>query len=88
MLSTIVLTVAFFGILMAMMAVGLMFQGKRLSGSCGGDPDSAHCGCSPEKKAKCREEHEMQAADDDEDEFPVEAGLRPLGRSASSPHEL
>ncbi len=57
MLATGIITVLAFALLMGMMAIGLMFQGKRLSGSCGGNPDSVHCGCSPEKKAVCAEKH-------------------------------
>jgi hypothetical protein len=40
---------------MGLMALGVITQGKRLSGSCGGNPDSVHCGCSPAKRAACRE---------------------------------
>lgn len=56
-LATVLVTVAAFALVMGAMALGVMLQGKRLSGSCGGNPDSVHCGCSPEKKAACREEH-------------------------------
>lgn len=57
MFATILITVLGFAFLMGMMALGLMLQGKRLSGSCGGNPDSAHCGCSPAKKEACRAKH-------------------------------
>jgi hypothetical protein len=54
---------------MALMAIGVALQGKRLAGSCGGNPDSAHCGCSPAKKAACRARHESEEDDDDADVF-------------------
>lgn len=39
---------------MGLMAVGVIFQGKRLAGSCGGNPDSPNCRCTPEKRERCR----------------------------------
>ena len=67
MLNTIVVSVLGFALMMGLMAVGVMLQGKRLAGSCGGNPDSAHCGCSPEKKAACRAKHSDDEAEDDDD---------------------
>jgi hypothetical protein len=51
------------------MAIGVMLSGKRLAGSCGGNPDSTHCGCSPEKKAVCRERHAASSEEEEEDVF-------------------
>ncbi len=87
MLATVLVSVLFFGLLVGMMAIGVIFQGKRLSGSCGGDPDSAHCGCSPEKKAVCRDKRDLSGDDQEEPSYYVEQ-LRPLGRSSDSPHRL
>jgi hypothetical protein len=42
MLTTLLLTMALFGGVMAIMAVGVVFAGKRLRGSCGGVGD-CHC---------------------------------------------
>jgi hypothetical protein len=69
-LATILFTVFAFAFLMAIMAVGVVFQGKRLMGSCGGDPNSPACRCSPEKRARCRS-HDA----DDADEVGVTAAL-------------
>lgn len=63
MLATSLITIFAFAVLMALMAIGVIVQGKRLTGSCGGDPDSAHCGCSPEKKAACSAK-KLEEADD------------------------
>ena len=60
MVATIFLSVCVFAALMAMMALGLLLNGRQLRGSCGGNPESANCGCSPEKKATCREKFETQ----------------------------
>lgn len=54
MVTTLLLSVSSFALLMGLMALGVMLGGKRLRGSCGGNPDSVHCGCSPEKKAACK----------------------------------
>gem|GEM_PF-2443175 len=70
MLATAIISICAFALLMGLMALGVMVQGKRLAGSCGGDPDSAHCGCSPEKKAACRAKH----ADDEEEEHDIFSG--------------
>lgn len=56
MLETLLVTISAFALVMGVMALGVMLQGKRLRGSCGGNPDSVHCGCSPSRKAACREQ--------------------------------
>lgn len=61
MLGTAIVAVVFFGLLMGLMALGVMLSGKRLRGSCGGNPDSSNCGCSPAKKAVCRTRSEANA---------------------------
>ncbi len=43
MIQVTVLTIGFFGLIMAAMAVGVMFQGKALRGSCGGVGDACAC---------------------------------------------
>jgi hypothetical protein len=70
-LPTIFVTVLGFALMMGLMALGVMLQGKRLKGSCGGNPDSVHCGCSPEKKAACRAK---QADGEHEEEDDIFAG--------------
>lgn len=57
MLSTILVTVFALALIMALMAVGVLLSGRQLAGSCGGNPDSAHCGCSPEKRDECRKKN-------------------------------
>jgi hypothetical protein len=57
MMTTVLVSVVAFAILMGLMALGVMLNGKRLSGSCGGNPDSANCECSPQKRQQCREKH-------------------------------
>lgn len=54
MLPTILVTIFVLACLMALMAIGVVFQGRRLAGSCGGNPDSPNCRCSPEKRERCR----------------------------------
>jgi hypothetical protein len=48
----LLLTVALMAICMAAMAVGMIFAGKPLHGSCGG-PDSDDCVCEIEKRQAC-----------------------------------
>ena len=67
MLATALVSIFAFALLMGLMALGVILSGKRLAGSCGGDPDSAHCGCSPEKKAVCRAKRSATSEDDDDD---------------------
>ena len=50
-MTTFLLTLSLFGILMLIMAVGAIFSGKALRGSCGGVPGK-DCTCSvPERRA-------------------------------------
>ncbi|MCG5054961.1 MAG: hypothetical protein KA712_18510 [Myxococcales bacterium] len=71
-MQTIFATALVLGLLMALMAIGVMLKGKALRGSCGGSTGA--CGCSPAKQARCAAEgkgphpHEALAADDDLDE--------------------
>jgi hypothetical protein len=65
-LATALVSVLAFFVLMGVMALGVALQGKRLRGSCGGNPDSGKCGCSPEKKAACRVKHAPLEDNDDE----------------------
>ncbi len=51
MLATLLFTLAIFGIVMLGMAIGVLFQGKRLQGSCGGT--GKDCECSPEAAKEC-----------------------------------
>lgn len=73
-MQTIFATALVLGLLMALMAIGVMLKGKALRGSCGGSTGA--CGCSPAKQARCAAEgkgphdhpHEALAGDDDLDE--------------------
>jgi len=56
-MTTIMLTLGLFGASMAFMAVGVMFSGKRLKGSCGG-PGSADCLCEIEQRRACPPERQ------------------------------
>ncbi len=59
-MSTILLTVGFFGICMGGMAIGAIVAGKRLHGSCGG-PNSDDCLCEIEKRRACAARERMMA---------------------------
>ena len=50
-METFVATLLFFGAVMAAMAVGVMFSGKRLKGSCGGT--GKDCACDDEAQRSC-----------------------------------
>ena len=58
-MQTILVTIAFFGIVMATMALGVIISGKRLQGSCGGT--GTDCECSEAKRRVC--EAKRAAAD-------------------------
>lgn len=69
MVVTVFVSIVGFALLMGLMALGVMLGGKRLAGSCGGNPDSAHCGCSPQKKQECRVRAQAESEDEDDDVF-------------------
>lgn len=52
MMSTFIATFALLALLMAMMAVGVVFSGRRLRGSCGGVPGK-ECSCSVTDRKAC-----------------------------------
>ena len=49
--DTFLATLAIFGLAVSAMALGVVFQGKRLRGSCGGVGDS--CECSLAQARRC-----------------------------------
>jgi hypothetical protein len=51
-MPTILLTIAVLGAVMFGMAVGVIFAGKRLKGSCGGIA-TASCGCTEAQRRDC-----------------------------------
>lgn len=51
-MTTILLSIGVLGAVMLGMAVGAIFAGKALRGSCGGIGGKS-CECGPEKKAEC-----------------------------------
>jgi len=53
-MQTMIATFVVVGVAMLAMAVGVIFAGKRLRGSCGGNPDSDACSCSEPKRNECR----------------------------------
>ncbi|MBP48321.1 MAG: DUF539 domain-containing protein [Myxococcales bacterium] len=58
MIKMMLLTIAAFGLLMLAMAVGVMFGGKALKGSCGGvDTD---CACENSGKPVCELKKKMR----------------------------
>ncbi len=59
-MSTLFFTVVLMAMCMAAMAVGVIFAGKRLHGSCGG-PDSDDCVCEIEKRRACAAQKQMVA---------------------------
>lgn len=50
-MQTILVTIVFFGIVVTAMAVGVIFSGKALRGSCGGT--GTNCECSETKQRAC-----------------------------------
>jgi len=50
--TTFLLTLAAFGTVILAMAVGVMFTGRRLQGSCGGT--GTNCSCSADKQRECK----------------------------------
>ena len=50
-MATLIATVLVFALLMGGMAVGVMFQGKALKGSCGGV--GTGCPCTDEERQAC-----------------------------------
>ena len=53
-MDTVIGTLIVFGVVVAGMALGVMFTGRELKGSCGGQPNSA-CPCSDSEKRACHE---------------------------------
>ena len=84
MLQTWLITALAFGALMAMMAVGVIFSGKRLSGSCGGTP-GPECKCSPKERSTCESEHAARSPAREVEEESLTALRRPPG-SGSDGH--
>lgn len=51
LIVTVVLTIGLVGVLMGGMALGLIFSGRRLQGSCGGT--GADCLCEKRERGEC-----------------------------------
>lgn len=49
-MQTVLLSIALFAVVMAAMAIGVIFSGRSLRGSCGG---TGNCACSEEKRRAC-----------------------------------
>jgi len=54
--STFLSTLLLFALIVAAMAVGVAFTGRRLRGSCGGMGAGDDCSCSKARQAKCKAE--------------------------------
>lgn len=50
-MQTFIITAAFFALVMAAMAVGVIFSNRSLRGSCGGTGQG--CECTPAKRRRC-----------------------------------
>jgi len=50
-MQTLIATLTFFGIIMAAMAVGVIFSNRQLKGSCGGT--GQNCDCALAKRKAC-----------------------------------
>ena len=59
-MATFLVTLAFVGTAMALMAVGVIFSNRRLHGSCGGSGDD--CVCEIEKRRACHAKKQMMEA--------------------------
>ncbi len=68
MLKMIILTIGAFGLIMLAMAIGVIFQGKALRGSCGGVGSS--CACDDAGEPVCDAKKVRDAAADNGVEAP------------------
>jgi hypothetical protein len=57
-LQTFIITAAFFALVMAAMAVGVIFSNRSLRGSCGRTGQG--CECTPAKRRRCVVDHDAQ----------------------------
>lgn len=55
-METFIVTAGLFALVMAAMAVGVIFSNRSLKGSCGGTGEG--CACSPAKRRRCAAGHE------------------------------
>lgn len=58
-MQTLIATVGLFALIMTAMAVGLIFRGRSLRGSCGGTGEA--CSCSPRKRRACPAAQQSEA---------------------------
>lgn len=63
MIKLTILTIGAFGLIMIAMAVGVIFQGKALKGSCGGVGNSCACDEAGEPVCDARREAVAEASD-------------------------
>ena len=56
-MQTLVVTALIFGLSMAAMAVGVIFSGRRLQGSCGGTGQNCRCGDEAARECARAAEH-------------------------------
>jgi len=54
-LKTLLVTILVVGAAMAFMAIGLLFSGRSLRGSCGGNPEDCACKHSADPPSDCVE---------------------------------
>lgn len=55
-MQTFIVTAGLIGLVMAAMAVGVIFSNRSLKGSCGGTGQG--CSCAPAKRRRCAAAHE------------------------------
>jgi hypothetical protein len=69
-MTTVLVTIVLFGVIMAMMAVGVIFSGRCLRGSCGGpdvigpDGEPIRCATCPKRKEDALRAQEHGAGDE------------------------
>lgn len=61
-MQTLIATLIIFGVVMAAMAVGVIFSNRTLKGSCGGTGEG--CECSPARQRRCAAAKTEAAAGD------------------------
>lgn len=59
-MATFIATVIVFGLAVLAMALGVLLQGRRLQGSCGGTGKA--CECSPRAARRCELRRQLEAA--------------------------
>ena len=83
-MQTIIATALFLGVIMAIMALGVIVRGRPLRGSCGGATNS--CGCSPKKQARCASQSGTKANTKASTKEPTKADFMAGTKAATEHH--